>query len=623
MLTIDATVKKSSLEFAAKPALRHKTAAGWQGVSYRELWRQVEGVAFGLHRWGIRSGDRIAIFAPSSPRWVIAYLGILHAGGIVVPVDKELKSGELRHILADCGARLLLTGSDFLETVGDILDDLPHLAKIVLLTGAPVDGEAVMQTLDAFSIEWRSLVTRHLLPADEAVALERLNDALRAQLSALTAACPLPAGDNFINSPTRKLLARVAPEPLSSFVSREACALPPRTPQDTAVILYTSGTTGRSKGAMLSHANICTNIEGAAKKFQIDSSVHMLSFLPINHVYEQVCGILLSLSVGGTVSFAESVKKLSQNLAEVRPNFLLGVPAVFRLLLDRIRKSVDARPLARTLLGFPPTRSLIAGKIRNSIGDNPTFISGGAALDPEVAKGIRELGFPIYQGYGITETSPVIAFESPTAMRLGSVGQPLPGVEVRIVEPNAEGVGEILVHGPNVMQGYYQNPEATAEVLVDGWYHSGDLGRLDADGYLYIHGRKKNLIVTANGRNVYPEEVEIELLKRPFIAEAMVYGFRTAPAVEEVHAMIYPDLQALDDYAAEKGQPRLSEKEVEELIRRQVLEAGRQLADYKRVKKFTLRNEEFPKTTTRKIKRFAVGANIVADAPGKTSLPSD
>lgn len=617
MQTIDSAIAETCRAFAAKAALRSRTAAGWQEVSYQQLREEVESVANGLLRWGIKPGDRIALFAPSSPRWVIVYLGILRAGAIVVPVDKELKSLELRHILADCGARLLLCAPELLETVGEVIEDLPRLEKIVLLTESPGDGESIQQILDTFTAEWRRIADQYRIGAKDSVVLDRLTTVLRRRLVG-DAPAPIRYGapKHRIRFPAEKALSRLAPEPLFTFISNEPSPPPTKLSADIAVILYTSGTTGRAKGAMLSHGNILANIEGAVRQFGIDSRVHMLSFLPINHVYEQVCGVLLALTIGGTVSFAESIKRLSQNLAEVRPNFLLGVPAVFRLLHDRIRKSIDSRPLARTLFAFPPTRSLICSKIRKSVGDNPTFISGGAPLDPQVAKGLRDWGFTIFQGYGITETSPIIAFESPAANRLGSVGRPLAGVDVRIVNPDGEGVGEIAVRGPNIMQGYYNNPEATAEVLVDGWYATGDLGRFDADGYLYIHGRKKNLIVTANGRNVYPEEVELELLKRPFIAEAMVYGYKTTPAVEEVHAMIYPDQQALDDYAAAKGLPSLDQKEVEELIRREVLEAGRQLADYKRVRKFTLREDEFPKTTTRKIKRFAVGANISAEETG-------
>ncbi len=335
-----------------------------------------------------------------------------------------------------------------------------------------------------------------------------------------------------------------------------------------------------------------------------------LSFLPINHVFEQVGGILLPLSLGGTVSFAESLKKLGDNLADVKPNFLLGVPAVFRLLLERMQKNIQGRFLSRTLFALSLTRPLVVRKVREALGGAPTFVSGGAALDPAVAKGLMDLGIVVYQGYGITETSPVIAAENPRARKLGTVGPPIPQVEVRIHQPNEEGVGEIWVKGPNVMLGYFNNPQATTEVLTDGWYHTGDLGCLDKDGLLTICGRLKNVIVTANGKNVYPEEVENELLHSPFIAEAMVYGHKVDGTAEEVYAIIYPNQEAIDRHAQQHELTPMSEKQVEELIREEVLKAGRNLADYKRIRRFILREDEFPKTTTRKIKRFAVEARI-------------
>jgi long-chain acyl-CoA synthetase len=225
------------------------------------------------------------------------------------------------------------------------------------------------------------------------------------------------------------------------------------------------------------------------------------------------------------------------------------------------------------------------------------------------------LGLNVYQGYGITETSPVIAVETPKVRRLGTVGKPLPGVEVKIHEPNIDGIGEIWVRGPNVMLGYHNNQEATDEVISDGWYHTGDLGRIDDDGLLSICGRVKNLIVTANGKNVYPEEVENEMLNSNFILEIMVYGHKVSSTSEEVYAMIYPDQDALDAYAAASGTGPLEPHQIENLIRREILERGRNLADYKRIKRFTLREDEFPKTTTRKIKRFVVEADIDTEAP--------
>jgi long-chain acyl-CoA synthetase len=376
------------------------------------------------------------------------------------------------------------------------------------------------------------------------------------------------------------------------------------------MIMYTSGTTGRSKGAMLSHANISSNVRSAIELFQLDPQMHTLSFLPINHVFEQVAGIILPLTVGGTVSFAESLRKLGDNLGEVKPNFLLGVPAVFRLLADRMTKKIESQKLSRLLYTFAPTRPIVTKKVREAFGGNPVFISGGAALDPVVAEKLMELGLNVYQGYGITETSPVIAVETPAFNRLGTVGRPMPGIDVKIHQPNAEGVGEIWAKGPNIMLGYYNNREATDEVLTDGWYHTGDLGCLDEDGALRICGRAKNLIVTANGKNVYPEEVENELLNSPFIAEIMVYGHKVDATSEEVYAIIYPHQEALDTYAEANETGPLSLRDVEEIIRKEILERGKALADYKRVKRFTLREDEFPKTTTRKIKRFVVEADI-------------
>lgn len=361
---------------------------------------------------------------------------------------------------------------------------------------------------------------------------------------------------------------------------------------------------------MLSHTNIISNVQTASDLFKLTHEMHTLSFLPINHVFEQVAGIILPLSVGGTVSFAESIKKLGDNLAEVKPNFLLGVPAVFRLLADRMTRKIETQTLAKLLFRLPPTRPFITKKIKQAFGGNPVFISGGAALDPHIASKLMDFGLDVFQGYGITETSPVIAVETPEHKRLGTVGRPIPEVEVKIHHANAEGVGEIWVKGPNVMLGYYNNQEATNEVISDGWYHTGDLGCIEEGGFVKICGRVKNLIVTANGKNVYPEEVENELLNSSYIAEIMVYGHKVNASSEEVYALIYPDQNALDTYAEENNLGPLSIEDIEEIIKKEVLEYGRNLADYKRVKKFTLREDEFPKTTTRKIKRFVVEADI-------------
>ena len=602
-----------------KTALRYKMAGCWNDYSYDLIWQTSNHVAAGLSEWGLGAGERVALLAPSSPVWVMAYFGILKSNAIAVPIDKDLKQGELRHILADCGARVLFTEQHFLETILDIAESLPSLEKIVLLNHGPTkDGllsPRAENALASLVSEWRRLSHQYQINNADKEKFESLAEGFQ-RLIVPEAIKPGEEKKNFFS---RLLHARNKELPLFSVESLDDFqrASPPPILQgesyDPAVILYTSGTTGRAKGAMLSHANITSNVRAAVELFELDASMHTLSFLPINHVFELVAGIILPLSVGGTVSFAESLRKLGDNLGEVKPNFLLGVPAVFRLLADRMSRKIESQKISQVLYNFAPTRSFVTKKVRAAFGGNPVFISGGAALDPVIASKLTDLGLNVYQGYGITETSPVIAVETPQVKRLGTVGRPMPGIEVKIHEPNAEGVGEIWAKGPNIMLGYYNNQEATNEAITDGWYHTGDLGRVEADGYLAICGRVKNLIVTANGKNVYPEEVENEVSNSPFIAEIMVYGHKVDNVSEEVYAMIYPDQDALDAYAAETGSAPFGPREIESHIRKEVLERGKNLADYKRIKRFTLRDIEFPKTTTRKIKRFVVEADIDAE----------
>lgn len=613
-------LQESCRKHTRQTALRCKVAGSWTEFSYEKIWQTSDHVAAGLSEWGIAAGDRVALLAPSSPVWVMAYFGVLKSSAIAVPIDKELKHGELRHILADCGARVIFTEQAFLETIYDISESLPSLEKIVLLNHSrerrgPLSAQAE-SALTALVAEWQRL--SHHYRIDDADIQEFESLAERFQ-ELIVPAATRQGGEEKRNFFSRMLRVHDKEQPLfdvESLDDFQKMSPPPmsqRSPNDPAVILYTSGTTGRSKGAMLSHANITSNVRSAVELFELDSSMHTLSFLPINHVFEQVAGIILPLSVGGTVSFAESLRKLGDNLGEVKPNFLLGVPAVFRLLADRMTHKIESQKISKALYTFGPTRSFVTKKVRAAFGGNPVFISGGAALDPVVAATLMDLGLNVYQGYGITETSPVIAVETPSQKRLGTVGKPMPGIEVKIHSPNAEGVGEIWAKGPNVMLGYYNNQEATREAITDGWYHTGDLGRIEADGYLSICGRVKNLIVTANGKNVYPEEVENEILNSPFVAEIMVYGHKVDMTSEEVYAIIFPDQDALDAYADERGSAPLEPHDIESLIRKEILERGKNLADYKRIKRFTLRDIEFPKTTTRKIKRFVVEADIDAE----------
>ncbi|PLX81725.1 MAG: AMP-dependent synthetase [Desulfuromonas sp.] len=620
-VTIDKLIYESCLNHAERTALRHKAKGSWQDITYRELWQQVDELANGLRQKQFKPGEHVALLAQATPRWIIAYLGILRSGGICIPIDKELKAAELRHIFVDSNATALFLDEQYLEMILELIPELPKLQRLILLSEPPKTLE-VTGSLGELVEAWHELVEKNALPKEDVSRLEALTNKALNLLGNLQPKGGLNTpGDIF--SPARRILQQMMKA--GRLTHFDQLRLPgespdsPRLGDETAVILYTSGTTGKSKGAQLSHDNILSNIDAAVRHLELKENVSTLSFLPINHVLEQVCGILLPLSIGGTVSFAESLKKLGENLAEIRPTFLLGVPAVYRLLLDRISKNIESKPMARMMFRNKATRPFVISRLRRTIGIDTKFFSGGAALDPGVAQRFQELGLQLYQGYGITETSPVIAAESPKARRPGSVGQPVSGVDIRIDNPQPDGIGEIVVKGPNVMQGYYNNHSATVEVLQDGWYRTGDLGHMDKDGFLYISGRMKNLIVTPNGKNFYPEEVENELLKSRFIAEAMVYGHKINPVAEEVCAVIYPNQDELLTYQREVADNTLSENDIQEIIRLEVLEACRQLADYKRVKRISLRDEEFPKTTTKKIKRFIMDPNISTENSAETS----
>jgi len=615
--TIDQLIQDSCQRHTDKIALQYKNKGQWKPFSYSKLWDAVEKLAAGLHQLGIKEKTHISLLGKSSPRWVAAYLAILRAGCVAIPVDKELKSTELRHILNDSNSEAVFVGQPQLDTLLEVIDDLPQLKKIISIDtpfAELTDQGDTAEAMESLSTLWKDLVK------DLEIAPERCQPIEEAAVQAYSILAHQEEHPGKIKKPTNFLA--------DSVISRHRLLKEKRlfsykdifhsTPlpaannkaEDRAVILYTSGTTGRSKGAMLSHRNIVSNIEAASQRFQVDDSMQTLSFLPINHVFEQVCGILLPLSLGGQVSFAESIKKLGDNLNEIKPSFLLGVPAVYRLLLDRIMKNINSKSSSRLLYNFPLTRKIVIAKIQQSLGGKTIFVSGGAALDPTVAAGFHSLGLKLLQGYGITETAPVISAESPFKSKPGTSGEALDGVEILIDNPNSDGEGEIKVKGPNVMLGYYNNEAATAEALVDGWYRTGDLGRIDEDNMLSICGRVKNLIVTPNGKNVYPEEIENQLLKSPYIAEIMVYGHKVGATAEEVYAVIFPDEEALFALAKEQNNGPMSAPEIEALIRREVLAQGKALADYKRVKKFTLREDEFPKTTTRKIKRYIVEPEI-------------
>jgi len=387
-------------------------------------------------------------------------------------------------------------------------------------------------------------------------------------------------------------------------------------PDSLAILIFTSGTTGTSKAVMLSHNNVISNVGSVAPVIILDQNDAMVSIIPMHHTFEGTCGFLYPLYCSAAIYYPPSLKPndLQATMKSARVTCLVAVPLLFEKFLRAVHRKVAKSPvptkiLFNTISGigsvFKFLRKPLFARVRREMGleNIRVVIAGGAALPVKVAKGLELFGIPILQGYGLTESSPVISVNPPKNPKNDSVGLPIPDVEVKINDPDTNGTGEIVVRGPNVMLGYYKNKEATDEVLKDGWLYTGDLGRMDKDGYLYVIGRMKSIIVTPTGKNIYPEELEEKLIKSEWIEEVLVVP-RINPETkkEEICAIIYPNYQLLEHYSISQG-ITLTERDIRSIYKDEVKKCNENLPAYKKITRFEIREEEFPKTTTKKIKR--------------------
>ncbi len=492
---------------------------------------------------GIGRGEHVALLAENRPEWVIAYYAISSAGAVVIPLDSLMSPAEITHILEVAKARVLITSRKF---------------------------HAAMQ------------------PTTSESGLEQLS--LEANLE-----------------PGEKAIPRATGVPLRSPA-----------PSDLAVIIFTSGTTGFSKGVMLSHENLCSDVDGVLQAIDIDANDNFHLLLPLNHTYSSTVNMLVPLGGGARATFATSYKS-RDILDDIRIScvtLLVAVPQVYENIMSGIHRAVgDASAFRRLLfrvfyaisaatnkIGLNAGRLLFKSLRKKAGMSSLRFLnSGGAALRPELNRYFECLGFTLLQGYGLTETSPILTVNRPQRNRIGSVGPAIPGVELKIFAPDLNtGVGEICARGRNVMLGYYENAEATANVLRDGWFHTGDAGYLDRFGCLHITGRLKSLIVTGAGKNVYPEEIEAQLNASPFILESIVLGLeRKRGTGEELFALIVSD-KAFLDLEKEKGRETNLTAEIQAVVDAY----NKAVPTYRSLRGWQLREEEFEKTSTRKIKRY-------------------
>ena len=387
-------------------------------------------------------------------------------------------------------------------------------------------------------------------------------------------------------------------------------------PDEMRILLFTSGTTGSAKGVCLSQRNICSNILSTYGIVKVKRSDLFFSILPLHHTYECTLGFLLPIYSGASVCHCEGLRHIVKNIQEFHPSVILCVP----LLLENVHKNIvknmnkSLPEKYRTEDGNPYKnlpfiiKKVVRNKVKNTLGGRlRVFIVGAAAANPNIIADFKDLHLNTLQGYGLTECSPLVAGNTDFFQKDDAAGLPIPNVEYKIDSPNEEGVGEILVKGPNVMLGYYEDEEKTKQTIVDGWFHTGDLGRVDENGYLYITGRCKSVIVTKNGKNIYPEEVEYYLNDNPLISEAMVLGIQKDDDMY-VNAQIYPNIEAITEYL--KGSVPTKE-EIWKVIADSVSSVNKLLPNYKHIKSFGIRDKEFEKTTTQKIKRY--GNNMKVD----------
>lgn len=545
--TLKDMLTKSSRRFSKKIVLQWKADGQWRSLTYEEFSRNVEALGTALIDLGVGPQDKVALLGENRPEWAVAYLATACARGVCVPIDKELRQQEIFHILYLSETAYIVASEKYIEDLLEMKPRLPSLKGIISMDDVQVSGVDSFQKL-------------------------------------------LEEGKRKIKK-GRRVFAERAVEP-----------------DDLAAIIFTSGTMGNPKGVMLSHQNITANMMDMCRSVYIDDHDRFLSVLPLHHTYECTCGFLAPIYRGSTIAYAENLRRIPENLAETKTTVMLGVPLLYEAMYKRIKQGIEekgklkftlAKGVARVsekLLGRGVRRRIFSQLHKRFGGRLRLLICGGAPLDPEVAGGFRELGIHFLQGYGLTEGSPLVAVNRPEAFKDEAAGLPLYSTEIKIVDD------EICVRGDNIMRGYYRNPQATAEVIHDGWLHTGDLGYFDQKGFLHIHGRKKSVIVLPGGKNVYPEEVEAELLKSPFILECLVWG-GPDPKNAEMQAMIVPNIEQLDLHY---GQPAemLTQPAIEQIIRNEINHCCARLAPYKRVKKFTLREEEFAKTTTRKVKRY-------------------
>ena len=520
--------------------------------TYIDFKNDVQSLSTKLMEMGMQN-QRIAVMGKNSYLWAISYLSATIIG-IVVPIDKEASKENVKEFLNVSNSKAIIADDKYLNEIFEfkselknetMLIDMQNTSKYTNLSDLIADGKKL---IDEGNSEYENI---------------KIN------------------------------------------------------PDEMKILLFTSGTTGNSKAVMLSHKNICSNIVSIASIVKVDNSTKVLSILPLHHTYECTIGYLLVVYGGGTICYCEGLRYITKNIQEYQPTFILCVPLLLENVYKKVIKTLKSslpekytKDESKIIDNLPfYLKGIVKKKVKKSLGGKiKTFIVGAAAIKPELVEVFFKLGIKVLQGYGLTECSPLVAGNNDFYYKAASCGMPIPNVEYKIDNPNDEGVGEIIVKGPNVMLGYYENEEATKNVLKDGWFHTGDLGYVDDEEFLYISGRSKNMILTKNGENIYPEEIENILNDDDLIEESLVIGTSNGKDDVQVKAKIFPNIEAIKEYLGNKIPTK---EEISKILNEAVKKANEKLPNFKHIKSFKIMDEDFERTTTNKVKRF--GKNVEDD----------
>ena len=521
-------------------------------ITHKEFRDDINALGTKLIDMGLKD-KRIAVISENRYEWGVDYLATVTGVGVIVPLDRALPGNEIENLMIRSEVEAIFYSSKYDETMNRVKEQGTTNVKYFI-----------------------------------SMDLEKEENGVYSQKELIKQG--------------KKLLEEGNTEFLNAEIDAEKMS----------IMLFTSGTTAMSKAVMLSHKNICTNLKDITSVIRLYTTDRFLSFLPLHHTFECTVGFLYPVSVGGSIAFCDGIRHIAENIKEYKITAMISVPILFESMYKKVMKGIEKKGKLNTvkkgikisnfLLKFGiDIRKKLFKEIHDNLGGKVRlFVAGGAALDPEAEKGFNELGFTMYQGYGLTETSPVVAAEDDKYRRIGSIGKAFPSLEVKIDEPNEEGIGELMVKGDTVMLGYYNNEEATKETIEeDGWFHTGDLARIDKDGYIFISGRKKFVIVLKNGKNIFPEEIEFLINKIEGVKESFVYGRPEDDGDYKICAKIVYDKDQMKElYNLE------NEEQIKDFIWKEVKKVNKTMPAYKYVRDITITDKELIKTTTQKVKRF-------------------